>query len=255
MEVLPPGECNETQWPFHMAFNQSLIRAASSFMETLPASFLAVHWRHGTSMHKEADELVDDVHAILKKYNFKPERVFLSSNCQEQKDLSVLEDKLGLQLIQFKDDSFAAWQRALIDMIVASEAPYFVPSSYSSSFAKTILFHRTALLNVDNRRTASCRSLSKCDVAIISRFSFHSILEKYPWEKRKFQREMKQKLMELGKLIDVKDDINLEQQATQCDALKTVPFFSDPSDAMHEFVAELAMNTLDTQRLLIASKL
>ena len=34
-------------------------------------------------MHKEADELVDDVHAILKKYNFKPERVFLSSNCQD----------------------------------------------------------------------------------------------------------------------------------------------------------------------------
>ncbi|CAJ1439172.1 unnamed protein product [Effrenium voratum] len=116
----------------------------------------------------------------------------------------------------------------------------------------------------------------KCDVAIISRFSFHSILEKlictikfrrqlqqgailtplgfftvmgplnkgkYPWEKRKFQREMKHKLMELGKLIDVKDDINLEQQATQCDALKQVPFFSEPTDAMHEFVAELAMNT------------
>mmetsp|Transcript_122128 Transcript_122128/g.290369 ORF Transcript_122128/g.290369 Transcript_122128/m.290369 type:complete len:547 (+) Transcript_122128:44-1684(+) len=101
----------------------------------------------------------------------------------------------------------------------------------------------TALLNVDNRRTASCRSLAKCDVAIISRFSFHSILEKYPWEKRKFQREMKHKLMELGKLIDVKDDINLEQQATQCDALKQVPFFSEPTDAMHEFVAELAMNT------------
>ena len=69
-----------------------------------------------------------------------------------------------------------------------------------------------------------------------------------------------------GKLIDVKDDINLEQQAiyvflcdsekmsqilllrssglvwisqaTQCDALKTVPFFSDPSDAMHEFAGD-----------------
>jgi len=101
----------------------------------------------------------------------------------------------------------------------------------------------TALLNVDNRRTASVRSLARCDVAIISRFSFHSILEKYPWEKRKFQREMKHKLMELGKLIDVKDDINLEQQATQCDALKQLPFFSDNSESMHEFVAELAMNT------------
>jgi len=97
-----------------------------------------------------------------------------------------------------------------------------------------------ALLNIDNRRTASVRSLAKCDVAIISRFSFHSILEKYPWEKRKFQREMKSKLTELGKLIDVKEDINLEQQAVQCDALKSIPFFDD--DSLHDFVAELAMN-------------
>merc|ERR1719512_685038 len=73
-----------------------------------------------------------------------------------------------------------------------------------------------ALLNIDNRRTASVRSVQKCDVAIIFRSTFHSILEKYPWEKRKF------KLMELGKLIDVRDDINLEQQAIQCDALKKV---------------------------------
>eukprot|EP00440_Ansanella_granifera_P000563 gb/GFBE01000610.1/.p1 GENE.gb/GFBE01000610.1/~~gb/GFBE01000610.1/.p1 ORF type:complete len:557 (+),score=168.05 gb/GFBE01000610.1/:1-1671(+) len=98
-----------------------------------------------------------------------------------------------------------------------------------------------ALMNIDNRRTASVRSLAKCDVAIISRFSFHSILEKYPWEKRKFQREMKQKLMELGKLIDVKDDINLEQQAAQCDALKSIPFFAN-DESLHDFVAELAMN-------------
>lgn len=98
-----------------------------------------------------------------------------------------------------------------------------------------------ALLNIDNRRTASVRSTQKCDVAIISRFSFHSILEKYPWEKRKFQREVKQKLMVLGKLIDVKDDINLEQQATQCDALKSIPFFAN-DESLHDFVAELAMN-------------
>lgn len=98
-----------------------------------------------------------------------------------------------------------------------------------------------ALLNIDNRRTASVRSVQKCDVAIIFRSIFHSILEKYPWEKRKFQREMKGKLMELGKLIDVKDDINLEQQAAQCDALKKVPFFAQ-DDSLHDFVAELAMN-------------
>jgi len=98
-----------------------------------------------------------------------------------------------------------------------------------------------ALLNIDNRRTASVRSVQKCDVAIIFRSTFHSILEKYPWEKRKFQREMKAKLMELGKLIDVKDDINLEQQAIQCDALKRVPFFAQ-DESLHDFVAELAMN-------------
>eukprot|EP00747_Dinoflagellata_sp_TGD_P164266 gnl/TRDRNA2_/TRDRNA2_183960_c0_seq1.p1 gnl/TRDRNA2_/TRDRNA2_183960_c0~~gnl/TRDRNA2_/TRDRNA2_183960_c0_seq1.p1 ORF type:complete len:541 (-),score=127.10 gnl/TRDRNA2_/TRDRNA2_183960_c0_seq1:54-1676(-) len=98
-----------------------------------------------------------------------------------------------------------------------------------------------ALLNIDNRRTASVRSVQKCDVAIIFRSTFHSILEKYPWEKRKFQREMKVKLNELGKLIDIKDDINLEQQAKQCDALKTVPFFAG-DESMHDFVAELAMN-------------
>merc|ERR1719367_32586 len=49
--------------------------------------------------------------------------------------------------------------------------------------------------------------------------------------------------MELGKLVDAKDDVNLEQQATQCDALKKVPFFADDG-AMHEFVAELAMNAV-----------
>lgn len=98
-----------------------------------------------------------------------------------------------------------------------------------------------ALLNIDNRRTASVRSVQKCDVAIIFRSTFHSILEKYPWEKKKFQREMKAKLMELGKLIDMKDDINLEQQAIQCDALKRVPFFAN-DESLHDFVAELAMN-------------
>eukprot|EP00927_Polykrikos_kofoidii_P046060 TRINITY_DN40247_c0_g1_i1.p1 TRINITY_DN40247_c0_g1~~TRINITY_DN40247_c0_g1_i1.p1 ORF type:complete len:527 (-),score=102.48 TRINITY_DN40247_c0_g1_i1:50-1630(-) len=98
-----------------------------------------------------------------------------------------------------------------------------------------------ALLNIDNRRTASVRSVQKCDVAIIFRATFHSILEKYPWEKKKFQREMKAKLMQLGKLIDVKDDINLEQQANQCDALKKVPLFAS-GEFMHDFVAELAMS-------------
>mmetsp|Transcript_70561 Transcript_70561/g.147786 ORF Transcript_70561/g.147786 Transcript_70561/m.147786 type:complete len:588 (-) Transcript_70561:162-1925(-) len=99
----------------------------------------------------------------------------------------------------------------------------------------------SALLNIDSKRTASVRSIQKCDVAIIFRSTFHSILEKYPWEKRKFQREMKGKLMELGKLIDSKDDINLEQQTAQCDMLKTIPLFSH-DEAMDEFVAELAMN-------------
>jgi hypothetical protein len=34
-------------------------------------------------MHKDSAELVEDVHNILKKYDFKPERIFLSSNCQD----------------------------------------------------------------------------------------------------------------------------------------------------------------------------
>eukprot|EP00439_Symbiodinium_sp_Y106_P032626 s5561_g3.t3 len=203
-------------------------------------------------MHKDAEKLADEVLSTLDKHGLTVRRAFLSTNCKDAADLEELTKKLGMEIVQFKDLHFLSRSG---DMIIASEAPLFVPSSYSSSFAKTILFHRvkgkqkieedvrTALLNVDNRRTASVRSLARCDVAIISRFSFHSILEKYPWEKRKFQREMKHKLMELGKLIDVKDDINLEQQATQCDALKQLPFFSDNSESMHEFVAELAMNT------------
>ncbi|CAE7489363.1 unnamed protein product [Symbiodinium sp. CCMP2592] len=257
VDLIPLGECGK-QWPYDMAFNATLVDAARSFIrERLmhDGSFIAVHWRHGTSMHKDAEKLADEVLSTLDKHGLTVRRAFLSTNCKDAADLEELTKKLGMEIVQFKDASFAPWQRALIDMIIASEAPLFVPSSYSSSFAKTILFHRvkgkqkidedvrTALLNVDNRRTASVRSLARCDVAIISRFSFHSILEKYPWEKRKFQREMKHKLMELGKLIDVKDDINLEQQATQCDALKQLPFFSDNSESMHEFVAELAMNT------------
>mmetsp|Transcript_126717 Transcript_126717/g.253280 ORF Transcript_126717/g.253280 Transcript_126717/m.253280 type:complete len:541 (+) Transcript_126717:49-1671(+) len=97
-----------------------------------------------------------------------------------------------------------------------------------------------ALLSIDNRRTATIRSLKRCDVAIIFRNTFHSILEKYPWEKRKFQREMQAKLVELGKMVDVHREVNLEQQAAQCDALKRVPFFAD--EDMHDFVAELTMN-------------
>ena len=34
-------------------------------------------------MHKDSAELVEDVHNILKKYDFKPESIFLSSNCQD----------------------------------------------------------------------------------------------------------------------------------------------------------------------------
>ena len=73
-------------------------------------------------------------------------------------------------------------------------------------------------------------------MAIISRGKFHSILEKYPWEKRKFQREMQ----EMGTLGQVQDGINLEQQAAHCEALKRVPFFA--GDSMHAFAAELAMD-------------
>lgn len=97
-----------------------------------------------------------------------------------------------------------------------------------------------ALLMADNRRTASVLSVQRCDVAIIFRSTFYTILEKFPWEKRKFQREMKAKLLELGKLVDIRDDINLEQQGAYCDSLRKVPFFA--GDEANDFVAELAMN-------------
>ena len=93
-------------------------------------------------MHKDSAELVEDVHNILKKYDFKPESIFLSSNCQdlgwagsiaqwqthvvlqaiyiylqqstisahflilgpkEPEDLAVLEQELALPVSQFKD--------------------------------------------------------------------------------------------------------------------------------------------------------
>mmetsp|Transcript_8205 Transcript_8205/g.18360 ORF Transcript_8205/g.18360 Transcript_8205/m.18360 type:complete len:548 (+) Transcript_8205:127-1770(+) len=98
-----------------------------------------------------------------------------------------------------------------------------------------------ALLNIDNKRTASVRTTQQCEVAILYRSTFHSILENYPWEKRKFQRGMKNKLVELGKLVDLKEDINLEQQSVMFDMLKQVPFFAD-DESLHDFAAELAMS-------------
>mmetsp|Transcript_47985 Transcript_47985/g.104429 ORF Transcript_47985/g.104429 Transcript_47985/m.104429 type:complete len:553 (+) Transcript_47985:28-1686(+) len=101
-------------------------------------------------------------------------------------------------------------------------------------------FGEASLLNLDSLRTASVRSFMKCDVAIIFRSTFHSILEKYPWEKKKFQRQMKAKLMESGQLMDMKDDINLEQQAQHCDLLRRLPFFAQ-DEVLQPFVAELAV--------------
>mmetsp|Transcript_6040 Transcript_6040/g.10991 ORF Transcript_6040/g.10991 Transcript_6040/m.10991 type:complete len:372 (+) Transcript_6040:70-1185(+) len=144
VEVLPVGECSK-QWPFEMAFNATLVDAAVTFMNAelgRNGSFIAIHWRHGTSMHKESSSLVQDVVAISAQQNINPERVFLSTNCEAREEVDDLQNQLGMEIVQFKDPSFAPWQRALIDMIIASKALVFIPSSYSSSFAKTILFHR-----------------------------------------------------------------------------------------------------------------
>ncbi|CAE7269131.1 unnamed protein product [Symbiodinium sp. KB8] len=144
VDLIPLGECGK-QWPYDMAFNTTLVDAARSFIrERLmhDGSFMAVHWRHGTSMHKDAEKLADEVLSTLDKHGLIVRRAFLSTNCKDEADLEELKKKLGMEIVQFKEASFAPWQRALIDMIIASEAPLFVPSSYSSSFAKTILFHR-----------------------------------------------------------------------------------------------------------------
>lgn len=34
-------------------------------------------------MHVDSDQLVQNVNAILQKYTFKPQHVFLSTNCQD----------------------------------------------------------------------------------------------------------------------------------------------------------------------------
>jgi len=186
----------------------------------------------------------------------------------EQREIDPLFDK-GMKELLAKSKVFKDCHDEFIrDLIASSNRKEYAPNRYlmeegSRGDSMFVLFKgvvevtsngryvcklrdgsivgEAALLNIDNRRTASVRSVQKCDVAIIFRSTFHSILEKYPWEKKKFQREMKAKLMELGKLIDVKDDINLEQQAIQCDALKKVPFFAG-DETMHDFVAELAMS-------------
>lgn len=101
-----------------------------------------------------------------------------------------------------------------------------------------------AMLSMDSTRTASVRSIVKCDVAIINRSSFHTILERYPWEKKKFQRQVKARLIESGKLIDTNDDLNLQAQAAFSEALKKVPFFAQ-DESLDEFMGELAMHATD----------
>jgi CRP-like cAMP-binding protein len=104
------------------------------------------------------------------------------------------------------------------------------------------VFGEMALLDVANRRTATVKTLEKCDCAVIFRNMFFHLLEKYPWERRKFQREAKRKLLQLGKLISVKgEDINLAQQASDLDALRQIPFFQQ-EEFSDDFVSEIALN-------------
>jgi CRP-like cAMP-binding protein len=104
------------------------------------------------------------------------------------------------------------------------------------------VFGEMALLDISNRRTATVKTLEKCDTAVIFRNTFFHILEKYPWERRKFQREAKRKLLQLGKLLNVRgEDINLSQQASDLDALRQIPFFSN-EEFSDDFVSEIALN-------------
>merc|ERR1719305_1136261 len=104
------------------------------------------------------------------------------------------------------------------------------------------VFGEMALLDISNRRTATVKTLERCDCAVIFRNVFFHILEKYPWERRKFQREAKRKLLQLGKLISVKgEDINLAQQASDLDALRQIPFFQQ-EEFSDDFVSEIALN-------------
>lgn len=102
-----------------------------------------------------------------------------------------------------------------------------------------------ALVTLDNRRTATVRSVTQCDVAIVFRSMFHAILEKYPWEKRKFRREMASKMAFLGQFYEIREDVNMEQQAKHVDALLKVPIFAE-DESLQPFVAELAMTATDS---------
>merc|ERR1719191_2136931 len=80
------------------------------------------------------------------------------------------------------------------------------------------VFGEMALLDVANRRTATVKTLEKCDCAVIFRNMFFHLLEKYPWERRKFQRE-----------------------ASDLDALRQIPFFQQ-EEFSDDFVSEIALN-------------
>eukprot|EP00440_Ansanella_granifera_P036510 gb/GFBE01039612.1/.p1 GENE.gb/GFBE01039612.1/~~gb/GFBE01039612.1/.p1 ORF type:complete len:144 (+),score=34.93 gb/GFBE01039612.1/:1-432(+) len=128
-----------------MAYNSRLVQAARQFIaEKLESNgtWIAVHWRHGTTMHKAYDVLADEVKSFLANNSINGSKAFLSTNLDAGPKLDRFLRHLPLIVEQFKDSNYTAWERALIDQIVHSEAPYFLPSSYQSSYAKIILFHR-----------------------------------------------------------------------------------------------------------------
>lgn len=51
-------------------------------MKGLEAPWMAVHWRHGTSMHVEALDLLALLRKSMESYEQRPKRIFLSTNCQ-----------------------------------------------------------------------------------------------------------------------------------------------------------------------------
>ena len=54
-------------------------------MRSLKQPWWAVHWRYGTSMHLEADEVIALLLERMEKYG-RPKQIFLSTNCQALKE-------------------------------------------------------------------------------------------------------------------------------------------------------------------------
>eukprot|EP00440_Ansanella_granifera_P022632 gb/GFBE01024581.1/.p1 GENE.gb/GFBE01024581.1/~~gb/GFBE01024581.1/.p1 ORF type:complete len:367 (+),score=100.99 gb/GFBE01024581.1/:1-1101(+) len=146
MRKMKAQQCT-VQWPFDFAFNSTLVEAAKKFidLELNGGDYFAVHWRYGKSntMHINADHLAGNMKGMIRKEGILPsKKAFLATNSQDANDIRELERLAGVQFVQFKDPNYTVWQRALIDQVISYMAPHWLPSSYSSTYAKIIMMHR-----------------------------------------------------------------------------------------------------------------